>query len=113
MNRKAFMHEQYHFKNDRTKERTSETGFFTECHKAMQLKYLKIGNLREKLAISVLDELIEWTLNTSGRTISIFDATNTIKLRRKALVDKLEKRLLDNNSKEIHMIKNPIILLFI
>lgn len=64
-------------------------------HKFFDSRNEDTRNLREKLAISVLDELIEWTLNTSGRTISIFDATNTTKLRRKALVDKLEKKCIN------------------
>jgi len=64
-------------------------------HKFFDSRNDEPRKLREKLAMIVLDELIEWTSNTSGRTISIFDATNTTKVRRKALVDKLEEKCIN------------------
>jgi len=44
--------------------------------------------LREDMAMEVLDELIDW-LETQGH-VAIFDATNTTKLRRKHILDKVK-----------------------
>lgn len=44
--------------------------------------------LREDMAMEVLDELIDW-LETKGH-VAIFDATNTTKLRRKHILDKVK-----------------------
>lgn len=68
--------------------------FFKNCfndHKFFDSRDSQSNKIREELAITVLNELIEWTLNSSGRTISIFDATNTTKERRKNLVNHLEE----------------------
>ena len=52
-------------------------------------------NLRDKFAMTVLEELIKWMNIMSGNVISIFDATNTTKLRRNMLTERLLQENID------------------
>jgi broad specificity phosphatase PhoE/dephospho-CoA kinase len=52
-------------------------------------------NLRDKFAMDVLEELIKWMNTLTGNVVSIFDATNTTKLRRSMLIERLTKENID------------------
>ncbi len=52
-------------------------------------------NLRDKFAMDVLEELIKWMNPLTGNVVSIFDATNTTKLRRSMLIKRLSKENID------------------
>ena len=43
----------------------------------------------------VLEELIKWMNAMTGNVVSIFDATNTTKLRRSMLIERLSKENID------------------
>ncbi|KAL3229120.1 6-phosphofructo-2-kinase 1 [Nakaseomyces bracarensis] len=47
--------------------------------------------LRDKWALDTLDELLDYLLEGTG-SVAIFDATNSTKLRRKAVMDKIKTR---------------------
>jgi len=51
--------------------------------------------LRDKFAMTVLEDLIKWTNTMTGTVISIFDAANTTKLRRNMLTERLLQENID------------------
>lgn len=47
-------------------------------------------NLREELAMQTLESLINWVVNENG-TVGIFDATNSTRARRMAIIDRIKQ----------------------
>eukprot|EP01125_Pyxidicula_operculata_P010622 TRINITY_DN3499_c0_g1_i3.p1 TRINITY_DN3499_c0_g1~~TRINITY_DN3499_c0_g1_i3.p1 ORF type:complete len:297 (-),score=65.55 TRINITY_DN3499_c0_g1_i3:844-1734(-) len=47
-------------------------------------------NVRDRVALDVLDELIDWTKKTRGGRVGIHDATNCTKKRREQLLERLK-----------------------